>query len=126
MIIRGRSTSSSATGSLLCSVHLDNVRMTPSGASPVQSPCKPALRDLNDRNRQRAMPEVAMGIGIATGDVVVGNIGSEKRSKFTAIGSAVNLAARLEGRAGGGEILISPQTYEDVQKLVDVERSDWS
>ncbi len=80
-----------------------------------------ALRDLNDRNRQRAMPEVAMGIGIATGDVVVGNIGSEKRSKFTAIGSAVNLAARLEGRAGGGEILISPQTYEDVQKLVDVE-----
>jgi adenylate cyclase len=81
-----------------------------------------ALRSVNIRNRQRGMPEVAIGIGIATGDVVVGNIGSEKRSKFTAIGSAVNLAARLEGSAGGGEILISPQTYEEVHDLVDVER----
>jgi class 3 adenylate cyclase len=81
-----------------------------------------ALRSVNIRNRQRGMPEVDIGIGIATGDVVVGNIGSEKRSKFTAIGSAVNLAARLEGSAGGGEILISPQTYEEVHDLVDVER----
>ena len=81
-----------------------------------------ALRSVNERSQQRGMPEVAIGIGIATGDVVVGNIGSEKRSKFTAIGSAVNLAARLEGCAGGGEILISPQTYKEVHKLVDVQR----
>lgn len=81
-----------------------------------------ALQSVNERNQKRDMAGVAMGVGITTGEVVVGNIGSEKRSEFTAIGSAVNLAARLEGRAGAGEILISPATYEKVHVLVDVEQ----
>lgn len=80
-----------------------------------------SLRSVNESNHRRDLPSIEMGIGISTGDVVVGNVGSERRSKFTAIGSAVNLAARIEGFAKGGEILISPATYEDVSELVETD-----
>jgi adenylate cyclase len=68
----------------------------------------------------RGLSEVSMGIGVATGEVIVGNIGSERRSHFTAIGRPVNLAARLEAHAGGGETLIAPNTYEEVQSVVTI------
>lgn len=55
-----------------------------------------------------------MGIGINTGAVVVGNIGSEKRTKYGAVGSAINAAYRIESYTVGGQILISPSTYERV------------
>ncbi len=80
-----------------------------------------SLRSVNELVGERAPSALEMGIGIATGEVVVGNVGSDLRSKFTAIGSAVNLAARLEGFAGAGEILISPTTYETVRTLVQVD-----
>ena len=51
-----------------------------------------------------------MGIGIHTGDAILGNIGSEVRAKYDMIGRNVALASRIEGFTRGGEILISPET----------------
>jgi adenylate cyclase len=53
-----------------------------------------------------------MGIGINTGDAVVGNVGSHRRMKFGAVGAQVNLAARIEGFSVGGQILVSTSTLE--------------
>ena len=53
-------------------------------------------------------------MGESTGDVVVGNIGSERRSKYAAVGNAINLAARIEGHAGAGELMISDATFREV------------
>ncbi len=56
-------------------------------------------------------PAGACGIGIATGPVVVGNIGTASRMDYTALGHTTNMAARLCGAAGRGEILTTEQTY---------------
>ncbi len=80
-----------------------------------------AVPQVNEQNRRQGLPEIEMGIGIATGDVVVGNIGSEKRTKYGAVGSAVNLAARIEGYTLGGEILIDSRTREALGTLAGIE-----
>ena len=54
-----------------------------------------------------------MGIGINTSEVIVGNIGSEKRTKYGVAGSGVNLAGRIESYTVGGHILIDPDTREE-------------
>ena len=48
------------------------------------------------------------------------NIGSERRSKYAAVGSAINLAARIESQTGGGEVVISDATWRDVEDAVVV------
>lgn len=56
-------------------------------------------------------PDIHVGIGIHTGDVVVGQMGSEDRKDFTAIGANMNFAARLMSVAGAGQIIVSRDTY---------------
>ena len=65
---------------------------------------------INQELRAEGLAEIGVGIGMHTGEVTVGYIGSERRSEYTAIGDAVNTASRLESNAKGGEILISEAT----------------
>jgi len=67
---------------------------------------------------------VSFGIGINSGPAVVGNIGSQERLDYTAIGDTVNLAARLESNAKPGQILISKETYERVKERFQVTTLD--
>jgi adenylate cyclase len=67
-----------------------------------------AMRGVNEHNLYMGWPEIEMGIGIHTGEVVVGNIGSTKRSKYGVVGRAVNLTARIESFTVGGQVLVSP------------------
>jgi adenylate cyclase len=67
-----------------------------------------AMRGVNNHNFQKGWPEIEMGIALHTGEVVVGNIGSTKRSKYGVVGRTVNLTARIESYTVGGHILVSP------------------
>jgi class 3 adenylate cyclase len=65
---------------------------------------------------------IQIGIGIVTGEVILGSIGSEERRDFTAVGSNVNLCSRLCARAGPREILVAESTYKIVQDFVAAQR----
>jgi class 3 adenylate cyclase len=77
-----------------------------------------AMARVNDEQRRLNLPELSMGIGVNTGEVVVGNIGSERRAAYGAVGSPINFAYRIESYTVGGQILISPGTYRKVQSIV--------
>jgi adenylate cyclase len=76
------------------------------------------MKVLQAKWRMEGKKEVNIGIGINSGEVVVGNLGSNERMEYTAIGDNVNLAQRLESVAGAGQILISSATYERVKHRV--------
>jgi adenylate cyclase len=66
--------------------------------------------------------EIGLGCGIHTGDVLVGNVGTDFRDQFTALGPHVNFAQRIEARAKGGEILLSQSTEARVRSAILAER----
>jgi sigma-B regulation protein RsbU (phosphoserine phosphatase) len=80
-----------------------------------------AMAEVNAEQRRLSLPELAMGIGINMGAVIVGNIGSEQRTKYGAMGSAINTAYRIESYTVSGQILISPELYARVHDMVDVQ-----
>jgi adenylate cyclase len=61
-----------------------------------------------------------MGIGVNTGEVVVGNLGSHKRTKYGVVGTPVNLTARIESYTVGGQILISESTLQEVGPILRI------
>jgi adenylate cyclase len=73
-----------------------------------------ALQELNRKNETEGLPRLEMGIAIHTGEVIVGNIGSERRAKYGVVGSAVNHAGRIESFTVGGQVLISDATLREV------------
>lgn len=79
-----------------------------------------AMDELNRENAARGWPRFEMGIGVNTGEAVVGNIGSEQRAKYAVVGAAVNLAARVEGCTVGGQIFVTTSTLERVASLAEV------
>ncbi|NQU69133.1 MAG: GAF domain-containing protein [Rhodospirillales bacterium] len=77
-----------------------------------------AIGAVNEEINGRNLPTLTMGIGLSSGEVVAGNIGSEMRVKYSVIGSVVNLGARIEGMASGGQIFASDATFNDVRDIV--------
>ncbi|MDY6863558.1 MAG: adenylate/guanylate cyclase domain-containing protein [Thermodesulfobacteriota bacterium] len=66
--------------------------------------------------------DLGLGLGLSTGEVIFGNVGSEKVMNYTIIGDTVNIAQRLEEKALRGQILISDYTYQRVKDRVLVEK----
>jgi adenylate cyclase len=73
-----------------------------------------AMSKVNSENRSRNLPDLEMGIGINKAEVIVGNIGSSKRSKYTVVGSGVNMTSRIESYTVGGQILISESIFKEI------------
>jgi class 3 adenylate cyclase/HAMP domain-containing protein len=79
-----------------------------------------ALEEVNAANAKDGLPLLEMGIAVGTGSVVVGNIGSERRTKYSVVGSPVNFVARMEAFALGGQVLVSTPTFHRVKDLIEV------
>jgi len=79
------------------------------------------MRTVNAMNADAGLPQIHMGIGIDSGDVIVGNIGSEKHAKYSVIGSPVNRASRIEAYTLGGQILTSRATLDQAQAVVRID-----
>jgi class 3 adenylate cyclase len=79
-----------------------------------------ALKELNAKDSGFA--PIQVGVGIVTGEVILGSIGSQDRLDYTVIGSNVNLCSRLCSQAGPGETLLAESTYEIVKGLIAAQK----
>ncbi|KAI9349437.1 hypothetical protein DFJ73DRAFT_625475 [Zopfochytrium polystomum] len=84
------------------------------------------IKDLNRRNAIMRRPELAMGVGIATGPVVSGNIGCSKRTEFTVIGEAANIARQIQNatKQFGVGVAICDQTHAAVRDFFHTRELD--
>ena len=77
------------------------------------------LHELNVDHKKQGLPELYMGIGVNTGDVMAGVLGSDVYSEYTVIGDEVNLASRIEAFSLRGQVLISESTYQLCREFVE-------
>jgi len=82
-----------------------------------------AMEEINAQNAGDGLPHLEMGVAVNTGTVVVGNIGSERRTKYSVVGSDVNFTSRIESYAVGGQVLVGPSTFQRVQEIIEVGES---
>lgn len=75
-----------------------------------------AMKNVNEYNKSLGFPQLEMGIGINSGNVVVGNIGSNQKMKYGCMGENVNLAGRIETFTTGGQIYISQYTKAMIEE----------
>jgi len=78
------------------------------------------MANVNIYNKENGFPNIEMGIGIHTGEVILGNIGSSKKTKYDIIGKNVNLASRVETYTVGGQILVSPHVHDKLGESLTV------
>jgi adenylate cyclase len=80
-----------------------------------------SMAKVNERNREQDLPDLEMGIGLNETEVIVGNIGSSKRSKYAVVGSGVNMTSRIESYSVGGQILISESVRQEVGEILRID-----
>jgi class 3 adenylate cyclase len=80
-----------------------------------------AMANVNELNRAQGLPDLEMGIGINETEVIVGNIGSSKRSKYSVVGSGVNMTSRIESYSVGGQVLVSESVVHDVGDILRID-----
>lgn len=77
-----------------------------------------AMEKVNRMNKEQGLPELFVGIGINSGPVSAGQVGSELHNEYTVIGDEINLASRVEAHSLRGQVLISEHTYQKVKDEV--------
>jgi len=80
-----------------------------------------AMKEVNERNKKMELPELEMGIGLNDAEVIVGNIGSSKRTKYGVVGSGVNLASRIESYTVGGQVFITESLRKEVGEVLRID-----
>ena len=80
-----------------------------------------AMAKVNGRNRAQGLPDLEMGIGLNETEVIVGNIGSSKRSKYAVVGGGVNMTSRIESYSVGGQILISESVRQEAGEILRID-----
>ncbi|MGD2125133.1 MAG: adenylate/guanylate cyclase domain-containing protein [Desulfobacteraceae bacterium] len=80
-----------------------------------------AMAMVNEQNCKNGLPELEMGIGLNDSEVIVGNIGSIKRSRYTVVGSGVNLTNRIQSYAAAGQVFISESLRHEAGDLLRID-----
>lgn len=80
-----------------------------------------SIQETNMIRRRRGEIDINIGVGINTGEVLMGSFGSSIRQDYTAIGDGVNTASRIQNKASNGEIIITPAVYEQVKDLIEAQ-----